>query len=242
MDIEGLGDKLVDQLVSAGLVGGCEDLYGLKDTQLLELDRMGRKSADKLVAAIEVSKQRGLARLLNALSIRHVGRSVATVLAEHFRSLDALQAADEQDIGQIDEIGPIIAESVHDFLHDNPLAKTTIDALKQAGVKTDLPASADSVTAALAGKTLVVTGSLTQYTRDGIQDLIRRHGGRAASSVSKKTDYLICGEKAGSKLEKAKKLGIRVLSEREFEQLLGSAGSADDSRDEGPDGPGLLRS
>lgn len=221
MDIEGLGDKLVDQLVSQGLVSGYGDLYRLTAEKLMELERMGRKSAENLLEGIEASKGRGLARLLNALSIRHVGNRVAAVLAERFRTMDALLAADEDELSRTNEIGSIIAKSVYDFLHSDFGAKA-IDDLRSQGVAMESTAAA--VTAGgrkLEGKTLVVTGTLVKYTRDQIEELISQHGGHAASSVSKKTDYLIAGEKAGSKLEKAKELGVKVLSEEEFEKLIG---------------------
>ncbi|REJ64591.1 MAG: NAD-dependent DNA ligase LigA [Planctomycetota bacterium] len=222
MDIDGLGDKLVEQLVNDGLVRGFADLYALGADQLQQLERMGKKSSEKLIAAIEASKHRGLARLLNALSIRHVGRTVAGVLAREFGSLEALAEADVQRLSEIDEIGEIIAESVAEFFRSD-YGRRTVAELREAGV--DFKAEkADETTSGnqLAGKTFVVTGTLVGFTREEIQDLIERHGGRAASSVSKKTDYVVAGEKAGSKLDKARSLDIPVLSEDEFRDLLGS--------------------
>jgi DNA ligase (NAD+) len=217
MDIEGLGDKLVEQLVAEGLVTGYGDLYRLTLERLMQLERMGRKSSEKLLEGIEASKDRGLARLLNALSIRHVGTRVATVLAERFGSMDALLAASAEQLGETNEIGPIIAQSVYDFLHSDFGVKT-IEDLKAAGVQMEAAAAGGSQV--LAGKTLVVTGTLAKYGRDEIEALIKQHGGRAASSVSKNTDYLVAGEKAGSKLAKAQELGVKVLTEQEFEDLL----------------------
>lgn len=221
MDVEGLGDKLVEQLVVEGLVGGYGDLYRLEARQdrLLNLQRMGRKSVDNLLDGIEASKQRGLAKLLCALSIRHVGTRVAAVLAEQFCSMDALMAADVQRLAEINEIGPVIAESVHQFLHGQ-FGSQTIDDLRQLGVNMESAAPAAEGSRALEGKTLVVTGTLTRYGRDEINELITRHGGRAASSVSKKTDYVVAGEKAGSKLAKAQQLGVPVLTEQQFEALI----------------------
>jgi len=221
MDIEGLGDKLVDQLVNHKLVSSCGDLYRLTADTLLELDRMGRKSAENLLEGIEASKGRGLARLLNALSIRHVGNRVAGVLAERFRTIDALLDADVDELSQTNEIGPVIAKSVHDFLHSD-FGRKMIDDLRSQGVKMESTTAASAAAAArkLEGKTLVVTGTLVKYGRDEINELIAQHGGHAASSVSKKTDYVVAGEKAGSKLEKARQLGVNVLSEEEFEQLI----------------------
>ncbi|HBO43375.1 MAG TPA: DNA ligase (NAD(+)) LigA [Planctomycetaceae bacterium] len=220
MDIEGLGDKLVEQLVTQGLVGGYGDLYRLTLDQLIGLERMGKKSAENLLAGIEASKTRGLARLLAALSIRHVGTRVASVLAGHFGSIDRLLAADAAELSQVNEIGPIIAQSVYDYLHGD-FGRPTIDELGELGVAmSDDRAADEEASNVLAGKTLVVTGTLKRYSREEIEQLITRHGGRAASSVSKNTDYVVAGEKAGSKLEKAQKLGVAVLTEDQFENLL----------------------
>ena len=222
MDIEGLGDKLVEQLVSAGFVKGYGDLYRLTEEKLLTLERMGKKSSDNLLAGIKVSKDRGLARLLNALSIRHVGTTVARVLAESFGTMKALRDATVDQLSEINEIGPIIAESVHQFLASE-FGSAAIDDLAASGVVMEVPqAEGEERSEILAGKTLVVTGTLTKYTRDEIKELIVRHGGKAASSVSSKTDYLVAGEKAGSKLAKAESLGVKVLTEEEFEGLLNS--------------------
>jgi DNA ligase (NAD+) len=220
MDIEGLGDKLVDQLVSAGVVVSYGDLYRLEGRQdrLLNLARMGRKSADNLLEGIEASKNRGLARLLNALSIRHVGSRVASVLAERFGSMDSLTAASVEQLSDTNEIGPIIAQSVFDFLHSAFGAKTIAD-LQGVGVMMESTTTTGGARA-LEGKTLVVTGTLQKYSRDQIEELITLHGGHAASSVSKKTDYLVAGDKAGSKLAKAQELGVPVINEEEFERLL----------------------
>lgn len=223
MDIEGLGDKLVDQLVAEGLVKSYADLYRLTLDDLMRLERMGQKSSENLLAGIEASKDRGLARLLNGLSIRHVGVRVATVLAEDFREIDALMEADVEQLSEINEIGPIIAESVHDFLHGD-FGRRTVADLHTLGVsmKSTSAGHDDEAPRVLEGKTLVVTGTLVEYTRDEIKNLIAIHGGRAASSVSKKTDYVVVGEKAGSKLAKARQLGVTVLTEKQFQELLAS--------------------
>jgi DNA ligase (NAD+) len=221
MDIEGLGDKLVDQLVNQKLVASYGDLYRLTADKLLELERMGRKSAENLLEGIEASKGRGLARLLNALSIRHVGNRVAGVLAERFHAIDSLLAADIDELSRTNEIGPVIAKSVYDFLHSDFGCKAIKD-LRAQGVQMEsasVPGTAGGARK-LEGKTLVVTGTLVKYGRDEINELITQHGGHAASSVSKKTDYVVAGEKAGSKLEKARELGVQVLSEEEFERLI----------------------
>jgi DNA ligase (NAD+) len=221
MDIEGLGDKLVDQLVSAGMVRGFADLYQLKLEPLLALERMGQKSAENLLAGVEASKSRGLERLLAALSIRHVGVRVASLVAQHFGNVDALLAADEEALADVNEIGPIIAASVYEFLH-SPYGQKVIDDLRQVGVQMEAvsPRAAESADGVLAGKTLVVTGTLSRYKREEIEALIAQHGGRAASSVSSKTDYLVAGEKAGSKLAKAQKLGVPVIGEDDFDKLI----------------------
>lgn len=218
MDIEGLGDKLVDQLVTDGLIRSYGDLYRLTLEQLTGLERMGKKSSENLLAGIEASKKRGLARLLNALSIRHVGTRLANVLAEHFGSIDELSSASLEALSDVNEVGPIIAKSVHEFLH-SPIGQHIIADLKGVGVDMTGP-KRKAAAGPLAGKTLVVTGTLTRYSRDEIEELIARAGGRAASSVSKNTDYVVAGEKAGSKLDKARQLGVPILSEDEFEKLL----------------------
>jgi DNA ligase (NAD+) len=220
MDIEGLGDKLVDQLVSQGLVREFADLYQLTEPQLVELERMGEKSARNLLEAIQASKSRGLVRLLNALSIRHVGNRVASILAETFGSMDALQEADIEQLSEINEVGPIIAQSVYEFLHSG-YGDRMIHRLAEAGVSLQAAMSDATLSnQSLAGKTFVVTGKLEKYTRDEIHTLVEQHGGRATSSISGSTDYLVAGEKAGSKLDKAKSLGVTVLSEAQFESLI----------------------
>jgi DNA ligase (NAD+) len=220
LDIEGLGDKLVEQLVGDRLVKRYGDLYRLTFDQLANLERMGKKSADNLLKQIEASKSRGLARLLNALSIRHVGNRVATVLAEHFGSIDAMQAASIDELSDVMEIGPVIAGSVHSFLHSE-FGRHTISDLKHLGVDMTSPKKTKATTdGPLAGKTFVVTGTLEKYSREEIEELIEKLGGRAASSVSKKTDCLVAGAEAGSKLAKAQQLGVPVISEGEFEKLI----------------------
>ena len=209
MDIEGLGDKLVDQLVGEKIIRGYGDLYRLDKRQdkLLNLARMGRKSADNLLDGIEASKNRGLARLLNALSIRHVGARVATVLAEHFGSMEKLLAASAEELSEVNEIGPIIAKSIFSFLHGE-FGQATIADLQSLGVKMAADKSpAAQGTGKLQGKTLVVTGTLAKYGREEIEELIARHGGRAASSVSKNTDYLVAGERSGQQAGKSEQAG-----------------------------------
>ena len=221
MDIEGLGEKLAYQLVESELVHDFADLYGLTVEQLTELERMGKKSAEKLVANIADSKSRGLARVLNALCIRHVGARVATTLAEHFGSMEELLAATEEDLSAVEEVGPVIAKSVFDFLHSER-GEQAVRKLRDAGLDLTSPKKpvAAPATGPLAGMTLVVTGTLAKYKREEIEALIEQHGGRAGSAVSKSTAYLVAGEKAGSKLAKAQKLGVQVIGEAEFEKLI----------------------
>jgi DNA ligase (NAD+) len=229
MDIDGLGEKLVHQLSDAGLLASYGDLFHLAERreQLLALERMGTKKVDNLLAGIEACKSRGLARVLAAIGIRHVGATASRVLAEHYQSIDNLLAASEDDIrtfkvGEAESgIGPEIARSLHHFLHSDE-GRHVIGELRDAGVVLSLDRSSATGVAGskLAGKTVVVTGTLAKYSRKQIEDLIVAHGGKSASSVSKGTDFLVAGEKAGSKLDKAQQLGVAVLSEAEFDELL----------------------
>jgi DNA ligase (NAD+) len=234
MDIEGLGDVLVDQLVEEGLVGGFADLYKLKPEQIATLTSeaeqggktvkrvVGEKVAAKVVANIERSRSQPLDRLLAGLGIRHVGNRVAHLLATNFGSLDALSKATTDELSAVNEIGPAIAASVHDFF-SSPAGQKTIAVLQKAGVdpQMEVVKPEDKANLPLAGKTVVVTGTLTKYDRKSIEDLIVKNGGKASGSVSKKTDYLVAGESAGSKLDKAKQLGVKVIDEGEFEKLIG---------------------
>ncbi len=219
MDIEGLGDKLVEQLVSTGLVKHYADLYSLTPEQLEPLERMGKKSATALVEQIATSRSRGLVRVLNALGIRHVGPRVATLLCERFPSIEKLQAASAEDLANVPEIGDIIAASVHEWLASD-YGRRTIAGLGDAGVRLDVPEADRVAGGPLTGKTVVVTGTLAGFSRQEAEEAIRKAGGRASSSVSKKTDYLVAGEEAGSKLANATKLGVVVLDEAAFRKLL----------------------
>jgi DNA ligase (NAD+) len=225
MDIEGLGDKLVDQLVASGMVKNVADLYRLTVEQVTGLERMGKKSAENLVSGVEASKGRGLAKLLNALSIRHIGVGGSKVLAQRFASLAALKSATVEELAATDEVGEITAQSVFDYLHDPQNAKLLAD-LIELGVKTTEEVAAKPTEGPLVGKTVVVTGSLQNFDRNTIQELIVKLGGKASGSVSKKTDYVVAGEEAGSKLEKAQALGVKVLTEAEFVELIGDAAKA----------------
>ena len=219
MDIEGLGDKLVDQLVAQNLVADYADLYALTVTQLTALERMGTKSATSLVEQIARSKDRGLAKVLNALGIRHVGPRVATILARRFPTMEKLQAAGVEELAEVHEIGVVIAESVHEWLTSD-YGKRVIAGLRAAGVRLNLPEAEQAVAGPLTGKTLVVTGTLARFSRAEAEEAIRQAGGRASGSVSKKTDFLVAGADAGSKLEKARKLGVPVIDEAEFLRIV----------------------
>jgi DNA ligase (NAD+) len=203
MDIEGLGDKLVEQLVSTGLVTDYADLYRLTTDQLTSLERMGKKSAENLVKQIAGSRDRGLIRLLNALGIRHVGPRVAMLLAQRFPSIEALRQAPVDELAAIHEIGEVIAASVHEWLAGE-YGSGVIDRLATVGVKLDVPEQQRIAEGPLTGKTLVVTGTLTGFNRQEAEEAIRQAGGRASSSVSKKTDYLVAGAEAGSKLDQGR--------------------------------------
>lgn len=220
MDIEGLGEVLVRQLVESGLVRTVTDLYRLKEEQLVALERMGKKSAQKLLRGIEASKKRGLARLLAGLSIYGVGDSMAELIAQEFGSMDNLLAASQDRLAQIKGFGPVRAKSLYEFLHSET-GKKLIHDLKALGVKmTEERKAATPASSPLAGKTIVVTGTLQHYRRNEIEDLIKNLGGKATSSVSKKTDFVVAGEEAGSKLVKARQLGVRVLTEDEFRNMI----------------------
>jgi DNA ligase (NAD+) len=219
MDIEGIGEKLAEQLVASGLVTTVADLYRLKKEQLIDLERMGELSAQNLLDAIEASKSRGLARVLAGLSIYGVGEAMAPLLVEQFPSIDALLSASKEQMAGVKGFGPKRAESVYNFLH-GPGAKIVQD-LRAAGVKLTEDVKPKPTTGPLVGKTVVVTGTLQRYKRKDIEDIIALHGGKVAGSVSKNTDYVVAGDEAGSKLTKARQLGIKVLTEEEFEKLIG---------------------
>ena len=222
MDIEGLGDKLVEQLVATGLVRDYADLYRLTVNNLEPLERMGKKSAESLVKGIAASKEQGLTRVLNGLGIRHVGPRVAALLAGRFGAIDALQRATAEELAAVEEIGPVIAAAVHEWLASD-YGRRVIEGLRTCGVRLEVLEAERPVTEGpLVGKTLVVTGTLVGFSRQEAEEAIRKAGGRASGSVSKKTDYLVAGDEAGSKLDKAEKLGVPVIDEAEFRRLLGN--------------------
>jgi DNA ligase (NAD+) len=217
MDIEHLGEAVVEQLVDRGLVRNFADLYALSVEQLAELERLAEKSATNLHTAIQRSKARGLARLLFALGIRYVGENVARILAAEFGSMDKLSRAAEEQLAAVHGIGPRIAASAALFFQQ-PENRRLIAALREAGVEMEEDTSAGPKP--FLGKTFVLTGGLETMTRDEARAGIQRLGGRVASSVSKKTNYVIVGKDPGSKVEDAKRLGVTTLDEAEFTALL----------------------
>jgi DNA ligase (NAD+) len=219
MDIVGLGEEMTKALVAAGLVKRVTDLYKLTEEKLLTLDRVGKKSAQNLLAGIEASKTRGLGRLLGALNIPQVGESMGPLLAQAFPSMDRLLAATKEQLAAVQGFGPKRAESIWGYFH-GPEGERLVAELRAAGVKMTEDVRAP-VSGPLSGKTVVVTGTLEKYKRSEIEKLIAELGGKAGGSVSKATDYLVAGSDAGSKLDKAKALGVPVLSEEEFEKLIG---------------------
>jgi DNA ligase (NAD+) len=223
MDIEGLGEKLVEQLVDGGVVHTLADLYTLDAARLGALERMGEKSAANLVAAIEASRTRPLQRLVFALGIRNVGETTARDLARHFGSLEALMAADVEALQQVPDVGPVVAQSVATFFGETH-NQAVIAALLQAGVAPEppppVPAIADSGASPVAGRTFVLTGTLPVLSRDEARALIEAAGGKVSGSVSKKTHYVVAGEEAGAKLDKAQALGLTILDEAGLRALL----------------------
>ena len=221
MDIEGLGEKLVDQLVERGLVETPADIYDLSEEALAGLDRMAVKSAANLLAAIKASKNTTLARFVFALGIRNVGETTAKDLARHFGSLDRLIVATETDLLEVRDVGPIVAQSITQFFAE-PHNRDVVDKLRRAGVHWTESAGKQTSSGVLAGKTVVLTGTLPTLTRDAAKEMIEAAGGKVSGSVSKKTDFVVAGEEAGSKLTKAQELGVALLDEAGLLSLLGS--------------------
>ena len=218
MDIENLGPALIDQLVSKGLVTNFADLYRLRFDQVAALERMADKSAANVLENIEESKRRPLWRLIAGLGIRNVGGQSAQILADEFGSLEALMDAPAERLEAIDQIGPVIAESVYAYFHDSG-NRRMLEQMRMAGVR---PQTAQAkISASLAGQSIVVTGTLKHFTRQEIEETIKAHGGKSSSSVSKKTGFVVAGENAGSKLEKAQQLGVEVIDEEEFLLRIG---------------------
>ena len=219
MDIEGLGDKLVDQLVDGHVVRTLPDLYRLGLTALSSLDRMAEKSAQNVLAALEKSKSTTLNRFLFGLGIRHVGEATAKDLARHFGTLDAIMDASVEQLLQVRDVGPVVAESIHTFFAQ-PHNREVVEQLRACGVHWDEGAPAEKAPQVLAGKTVVLTGTLPTLGRDAAKELLEAAGAKVSGSVSKKTSYVIAGAEAGSKLAKAQELGVPVLDEAGMLALL----------------------
>ncbi|MFH1854034.1 MAG: NAD-dependent DNA ligase LigA [Candidatus Omnitrophota bacterium] len=218
MDIEGMGEAIVTQLVDKKLVEDYGDIYYLKKTDLAGLERMADKSASNLIQAIEKSKSNTLNRLVFGLGIRHAGVRAAWILSVRFGSLDKIASAEIGEFESINEIGPVMAESIYNFFRTKE-NKKVIEKLKKAGVDTEYRRQRTE-DRALEGKTFVITGTLESFSRQDIEELIRQNGGNASSSMSKKTDYLVLGKEPGSKYDKAKKLGVKIINEEEFRKMV----------------------
>jgi DNA ligase (NAD+) len=220
MDIDGLGAKLIEQLVSIGRIKTPAGIFELEKDELASLERMGEKSARNLIDAIEKSKTTTLARFLYSLGIREVGEATAASLASHFGGLDPIMSASEEELLSVADVGPVVASRICAFF-DEAHNREVISRLIEAGVhwKESEPRAAPQ-DGPLAGKTFVLTGALTAMTRDEAKERIQALGGKVTGSVSKKTDYVIFGDKAGSKLSKAQELGVETLDESQFEALL----------------------
>ncbi len=216
MNIDGMGDALVNQLTQRGLVKNVADIYQLTKADLLSLERMGDKSAENILKEIEASKKLPLERVIYGLGMRFVGERTAQFLAEHFGSMDALMNAGEEELQAVNEVGPRIANSIVEFFRE-PANRKLVKRLAEAGLT--FSGKKKERGSQLAGKTFVLTGTLSRYSRDAAKKMIEDSGGRVSGSVSKKTDYVVAGEDAGSKLEKAKELGVKVIDEDEMEKL-----------------------
>jgi len=220
LDIEGLGEKLVEQLVDAGLVRTPADLFKLGLGTLAALERMADKSARNVLAALERARHTTLERFIYALGIRHVGETTAKDLARHFGSFDALLAADEAGLLEVTDVGPVVAASIARFFAQ-PHNREVIEQLRAAGLTWKEGPPQRRAAGALAGKTFVLTGTLPSWTRDEAKERLEAAGAKVSGSVSKKTDYVVAGDEAGSKLDKARELGVPVLDEAGLRRLLG---------------------
>jgi DNA ligase (NAD+) len=217
MNIDGMGDVLVSQLTDQGFVKDVADIYKITKPKLLSLERMGDKSAENILREIENSKKLPLERVIFGLGIRFVGERTAQFLAEHFGDIDALMNAGEEQLQQVEEVGPRIASSILEFFSE-PRNRELVEELRSAGLT--MKGKKKERGTKLAGKIFVLTGTLGHYSRDEAKKMIEDAGGKVTGSVSKKTDYVVAGTEAGSKLDKAKELGIRVISEEEMKSLL----------------------
>ena len=218
LNIDGLGEKVIDQLLEAGLIQTPADLYRLTEEKLLSLERFGKKSAANLLAALEKSKETTFARFIYALGIRHVGESTARDLATHFRSLEALTAADTEALLEVNDVGEVIAQSIRHFFEEPHNQKVIADLLN-LGIHWPIPQDS-AANDLVSGKTFVLTGTLPSMGREEAKAMLIAQGAKVASSVSKKTDYVVAGAEAGSKLEKAQALGVTVIDEAKMLELL----------------------
>jgi DNA ligase (NAD+) len=221
MDIRGLSYARIEQLIDEGFISDAGDLYSLDRERLLELEGYAEKGTDALLAAIEQSKSQPLSRLLHALGIRHVGSIAANLLARHFGTLDVLARASEEEITAVRGVGAIIAEGVVAYFR-NPAAKKLVEKLRKAGVNFTEPRTTVAG-GALSGKTVVITGTLPTLSRVQATEAVERAGGRVTSSVSRSTSFVVAGEEPGSKLEKAKSLGVEIIDERKLKRLIGDS-------------------
>lgn len=219
MNIDGLGPSLIDRLAEAGMLNDPSDLYYLKESDLESLERMGKKSATNIIKAIDKSKDTTLARFVFALGIRHVGERTAQILAQEFGTLEAIENASEEELATVSDVGPVVAKSIAHFFKLEQ-SKRVIERLLEAGVKTEAP-KIESADSPIAGKTFVFTGGLETMPRNEAEEIVVKLGGKPSSSVSKNTAYVVAGDKAGSKLDKAQALGVKIISEQEFFELVG---------------------
>lgn len=218
MDIEGLGYKIVEQLIEKGLIKNIADIYSLTLEEIASLKKNGNKFASNLISSIEKSKQQDLFHLITALGIRQVGTKAAKVLAKKYKTIENLQNAKFESLAMTDDVGEITANNIIEFFMQEQ-TKDTLEKLKKAGVNMKVQEE-DSLDNRFEGKTFVLTGALEKYTRQEASDLIEKYGGKVSSSVSKKTSYVLAGEDAGSKLTKAQSLGVSILTEVEFEKMV----------------------
>jgi DNA ligase (NAD+) len=219
MNIDGMGDALVNQLVEQGLVRSVADIYSLSAGQLMALERMGQKSADRVIRNIDASRKQPLARVLNGLGMQFVGERTATILADSFGSLDEIAQSSMEELQQAEEVGPKVAHSIRRFF-DEPRNRELVERLRQAGLTFTAPKK-KRARGPLDGKTFVLTGTLPLWSREEAKEKIEAAGGKVAGSVSKKTDYVVAGDAAGSKLDKARDLGVAVIDEPALRKMLG---------------------
>ena len=219
MNIDGLGENIIDQLMNKKLINNIADIYNLTFEDISSLKKNGKKFAENLTNAIENSKKNDLNRLITSLGIRHVGAKASKTLAKKFKNMESLSKASFEELSQTNDVGPIVAKSISEFFKQEQ-TKDLLDKLKEAGVNMQSLNIDENADERFLGKTFVLTGSLNKYSREQASDIIEKFGGKTSSSVSKKTSYVLAGEDAGSKLTKAQSLGITIITEEEFEEML----------------------